>query len=208
MRVTNDRYVEGTHTYQCRDACYNRPLCGRNTNLLPTNAWLLVTVNRYVEGTPTYQCRQSTVTYLLPLMWKEHLLSTYQCLAACHSRPLCGRNTYLPMQGCVLQPTVMSKQYLLTNAGVRVTVNRYVEGTPTYQCRQSTVTYLLPLMWKEHLLSTYQCMAACHSRPLCGRNTYLPMQGCVLLSTVMWKEHILTNAWLRVTVDRYVEGME
>ena len=64
MRVTVDRYVEGTPTYQRSDACYSRPLCGRYTYVpmhgwkerLRTNAWLRVTVARYTEGTPTYQC--------------------------------------------------------------------------------------------------------------------------------------------------------
>ena len=51
------------------------------------------------------------------------------------------------MHGCVLQSTVMWKEHILTNAGMRVTVDRYVEGT-----------------------HTYQCMPACYSRPLCGRN--------------------------------------
>ena len=87
------------------------------------------------------------------------------------------------MQGCVLQSTVMWKEHLLTNAMLRVIVDRYVEGTPTYQRK-----------------------AACYSRPLCGRNTYLPMCGCVLQSTVKWNEHLLTNAMQHVTVDSYMEG--
>ena len=87
------------------------------------------------------------------------------------------------MQVCVLQSTVMWKEHILTNARLRVTVDRYVKGTPSYQCK-----------------------AACYSRTSCGRNTYLPMHGSVLQSTVMWKEHILTNSGLRVTIDRYVEG--
>ena len=129
LRVIVARYVEGTHTYQCRAACYSRPLCGMNIYL-------------QMQGCVS----QSTV------MWREHLL-TNVCKAACYSRPLCGRNTYLPIHGCVLQSTVMMKERLLTNPWLRVTVDSYVEGTPTYQCK-----------------------AACYSRPLCGRNTYLPTQ--------------------------------
>ena len=80
------------------------------------------------------------------------------------------------MQGCGLQSNVMWKEHLLTNAGIRVTVDRNVAGTHilTNEVMRVTVD-----CYVEGTI-TYQCRAACYSRPLCGRNTYLPMQGCVL----------------------------
>ena len=87
----------------------SRPLSGYEHLL--TNTRLRVTVDSYVERTPTYQCT-----------------------AAGYSRPLCGRNIYVSMYGCVLQSVVMRKEGLRTNALLRVTIARYVEGTPTYQC--------------------------------------------------------------------------
>ena len=94
------------------------------------------------------------------------------------------------MHGCVLQSTVVWKEHLLTNARLRVTVDRYVEGIPTYYLPIHGCLSQSTVMWKEHLLTNADSRPLLTYFHLFGRNTYL----------------VLINAWLRVTVDRYVEG--